>query len=101
MQVRIGNNALLVLVGSIDVTTELMDTSDTIYYSNNTISIDSTSNKTVEMTFTSGVSVEVTLQVGLLAISVKLPEDFMMVARGLLGNFEITAQMNLCIAMEQ
>ena len=82
------SNSLVVLVDGTDVTADLIAVNGSMFYSDNTVNVDRTSNTTVEVTFMSGVSVEVTLQVGLLAFNVRLPEEFMMEGRGLLGNFD-------------
>ena len=84
-----GNNiSLVVMVDGTDVTADLIAVNGSMFYSDNTVNVNRTSNTTVEVTFMSGVSVEVTLQVGLLAFNVRLPEEFMMEGRGLLGNFD-------------
>ena len=84
-----GNNiSLVVMVDGTDVTADLIAVNGSMFYSDNTVNVNRQSSTTVEVTFLSGVSVEVTLQVGLLAFNVRLPEEFMMEGRGLLGNFD-------------
>ena len=84
-----GNNiSLVVMVDGTDVTADLIAVNGSMFYSDNTVNVNRQSSTTVEVTFLSGVSVEVTLQVGLLAFNARLPEEFMMEGRGLLGNFD-------------
>ena len=97
-QIGIDNNSLRVLVDGNDVTANLTNTNETLD-SSNTTAIERASNTSVAVTFASGVSVEVSLRVGLMSFVVKLPDEFMMDARGLLGNLTATAQMNLCSVM--
>ena len=78
----------MVLVDNIDVTADLQATNDSLFYGDNTISVNQTSPNTVAVTFMSDISVEITAQVGLLSFVVTLPQQFMMDARGLLGNFD-------------
>ena len=91
VQARIDNNTLIVLVDGIDVTTELMDSNGTATYANNTVDVNRTSDTALEFSFMSGVGVEVKLQVGLLSFIVRLPQQFMGQARGLLGNLDRNA----------
>ena len=86
-QIGIDNNSLRVLVDGNDVTANLTNTNETLD-SSNTTAIERASNTSVAVTFASGVSVEVSLRVGLMSFVVKLPDEFMMDARGLLGNFD-------------
>ena len=65
-----------------------MDTNNETLDSSNATIIERPSNTSVAVTFASGVSVEISLRVGLLSFVVKLPDEFMMDSRGLLGNFD-------------
>ena len=87
-QLRLESASLMVLVDNIDVTADLQATNDSLFYGDNTISVNQTSPNTVAVTFMSDISVEITAQVGLLSFVVTLPQQFMMDARGLLGNFD-------------
>ena len=89
IQLRLDSGSLIVLVDNNDVTADLQATNDSLFYGDDdTISVNQTSPNTVAVTFVSDVSIEITAQVGLLSFVVTLPEQFMMDARGLLGNFD-------------
>ena len=91
MQARIDNNMLVVLLNGTEVTGNGLLTDSlngTVTFDNNTVDVNRTSNTSLEVTFISGVAVDVNLQVGLLSFVVRLPDQFMGQARGLLGNLD-------------
>ena len=88
MQARIGNNRLVVVVNGTDVTDDLINSNGTVSCDQNTVDINRTSDTSLEVTFISGVAVDVNLQVGLLSFIVRLPQQFLGQARGLLGNLD-------------
>ena len=88
VQARIDNNTLMVLVDGSDVTAELVNSNGTGTFGNNTVDVNRTSDTSLEVSFMSGVGVEVKLEVGLLSFVVRLPQQFMGQARGLLGNMD-------------
>ena len=82
------NGTLIVLVDGSDVTSELMNSNGTGTFDNKTVDVNRTSNTSLVVSLMSGISVEVKLQVGLLSFIVRLPQHFMGLARGLLGNMD-------------
>ena len=78
----------MVLVDGKDGTAELMESNGTASYANNTVDVNRTSSTSLQVSFMSGVGVEVTLQLGLLSFIVRLPQQFMGQAHGLLGNMD-------------
>ena len=87
-QIRLMDSSLVVLVNGSDITADLQATNDSLFFGDNSVSVNQTSNNTVAVTFMTEITVEVAVQVGLLSFVVVLPEQFMMQARGLLGNFD-------------
>ena len=88
IKARINNDTLRVLVDGNDVTAKLINSNGTATYANNTIDVNRTSDTSLEVSFMSGVGVEVKLQVGLLSFIIRLPQQFMGQAHGLLGNLD-------------
>ena len=78
----------MVLVNGSDITADLQAANDSLFFGDNSISVNQTSNNTVAVAFMTEITLEVSAQVGLLSFVVVLPEQFMMQARGLLGNFD-------------
>lgn len=86
LQIRITENGYLeVLLNGSIITDEITNSSSNL---NDFVDIQRTSEmNTIESTFSNGISVTVTLSSGLLNAIVVLPQDFMGLTQGLLGNF--------------
>ena len=76
------------LVDGSNITEDLINSNASIFYGNNSVSVNRISETRIDVTFMSGVGVEVTMQVGLLSFVARLPDEFKMQTRGLLGNFD-------------
>ena len=88
MQAQIESNRLVVLVNGTELTGSLISSNSTSSCDSNSVDVNRTSDTSLQLTFISGVAVDVNLRVGLLSFVVRLPDQFMGQARGLLGNFD-------------
>ena len=82
------DSSLVVLVNGSDITADLQAANDSLFFGDNSVSVNQTSNNTVAVAFMTEITLEISAQVGLLSFVVVLPEQFLMQARGLLGNFD-------------
>ena len=71
-----------------ELTGSFLSSNGTTSCDSNTVDVNRTSDTSLEVTFISGVAVDVNLRVGLLSFVVKLPDQFMGQAKGLLGNLD-------------
>ena len=86
LQIRVAENGYLeVLLNGSNITDEITNSSSNL---NSFVDIQRTSEMNrIESTFSNGISITVSLLSGVLNIVVVLPQDFMGLTQGLLGNF--------------